>query len=599
MASSLVTFFTERVRDFPSLLPALRAITALIVHHAANALKSSAAATEGSASQASSSLLPGAELVAAALLGAPAGPFRAFGWSLDEANAATMNESDPSGSSDDSGGTPVHWPACPQPVRQAFHGLLASLLIALTRTSSASSNDDSSGVASFAVRLFPGFLEAFEGEKDPRVLLAACRVATQLLETMGAPPPPSASQGGGEAEEESEGTSSGRMLEDGRAFGAGLASVLGMYFPITFTPPKDDPHKITQVRCQLLNHGFLLSYRQVNNSTKPNCLVTLRLLGSFLIFIYHQPMLAAALRSALVGPSASRSGTLPHALPLLLEHLTLPNPASGNGDADDDDDEGGAVAVDHNARTEALRCVRLAARTLAAAPRHASTLAALRPFLVPLSSRLMALALADPSPPGTVFASSSASELSGSSAAGGPPSPSSSSSSSSSSSLVACVAHPPAWLLDSLPGAGLHERGEADGCYDAPTGPVGPPNPSAEASECAALARSALAAWAALVASWATGDGTTDRDSTAVAALSMDTGSSSSTYPPADTLKQGENKEEEESRAEAVAALAESQAAWGAMTEQQERNDWAAFLTPAFDHLVPEVRLNTRERPLN
>jgi hypothetical protein len=79
----------------------------------------------------------------------------------------------------------------------------------------------------------------------------------------------------------------------------------------------------------------------------------------------------------------------------------------------------------------------------------------------------------------------------------------------------------------------------------------------------------------------------------------MDTGSSSSTYPPADTIKQGENKEEEESRAEAVAALAESQAAWGAMTEQQERNDWAAFLTPAFDHLVPEVRLNTRERPLN
>jgi len=253
VASSLVTFFAERVRDFPSLLPALRAITALVKNHAATALKASTAATEGIALQGSASLLPGAELVARSLLGAPGGPFGTFGWTRDdghtnEASTAAMNESDPSSSSDEGGGSPVHWPACPQPVRQAFHGLLASLLTALTRpTGSVSSRSkEGTGVASFAVRLFPGFLEAFEGEKDPRVLLAACRVATQLLETMGAPPAARASSQGGEGAAEEE-NATGRVLEDGRAFGAGLASVLGMYFPITFTPPKDDPHKITQV----------------------------------------------------------------------------------------------------------------------------------------------------------------------------------------------------------------------------------------------------------------------------------------------------------------------------------------------------------------
>jgi hypothetical protein len=363
------------------------------------------------------------------------------------------------------------------------------------------------------------------------VLLVACRLATQLLAAMG-PPPLTSPEGS-------------RVLEDGRAFGAGLASVLGMYFPITFTPPKDDPHKITQ------------------------------------------PMLAAALRAALVGPAAAKSGALPHALPLLLEHLTLPAGAgshAGGGEEEGDASQGAAEEeVDHHARAEALRCVRLAARSLAASPRDARALAALRPFLKPLSSRLSALALADPSPPGAAFGPSAAAAPQGSSGeAGGSGAPDG----PSSSSLVACLASPPTWLLDALPGAS-RQRGEPDGCYDAPSAAVGPPNPSADAAECAALARSALAAWAALVVGWATGSSCAPESGSAEGGLRSERGA------PAAAGAGGEGGGSggavDEARHEAADALAQSRAAWGATSAQQERGDWLALVAPALDCLVSEV----------
>ena len=96
--------------------------------------------------------------------------------------------------------------------------------------------DDASAVLS-------GFIAAVDGEKDPRCLIVVFTLAAFLLR-----------QAGDEA-----------VLEARD----GLFDVIGCYFPITFTPPANDPHHITQHELREALRAALTAHPALNAQLIP------------------------------------------------------------------------------------------------------------------------------------------------------------------------------------------------------------------------------------------------------------------------------------------------------------------------------------------
>jgi hypothetical protein len=111
-----------------------------------------------------------------------------------------------------------------------------------------------------------------------------------------------------------------------------------LYFPVTFKPPANDPHKITQVffDCfffflkRLLPSfffSFVLEYTHIgefNELASSTSSFAISFLVSLLVcprLSSLQEMLSGALRDALVGPTAISFGILPLSLPFLIEPL--------------------------------------------------------------------------------------------------------------------------------------------------------------------------------------------------------------------------------------------------------------------------------------
>ena len=89
-----------------------------------------------------------------------------------------------------------------------------------------------------AWRFFSGVLEAVEGEKDPRVLLVALRVSAALMTAAVDTERGRGSIAAGAGAAARSGGDDGRTAE-------ALVAWLALYFPITFRPPANDPHRIT------------------------------------------------------------------------------------------------------------------------------------------------------------------------------------------------------------------------------------------------------------------------------------------------------------------------------------------------------------------
>jgi hypothetical protein len=247
VAASLVTFACERLNDFPSVPFCLQALRALLKNQTPAVLAdfpSAAPPTPQATSPAAS--VSGLEFIATSLFG-----------SSESGNG--------NGEEDKVGGGVVHWPACPQATRQTLYRLIGELVetavsaaavaAASAATTTATATSSTAGKkkgtvvfpAAFAARLFPPFLEAFEGEKDPRALLQGLRTANGLQRAM-ATQTQTATQTATTAAKSSKSLSEKLVLPDGRSYCEALCSLLSMYFPVTFTPPPNDPYHITQVQ---------------------------------------------------------------------------------------------------------------------------------------------------------------------------------------------------------------------------------------------------------------------------------------------------------------------------------------------------------------
>lgn len=75
------------------------------------------------------------------------------------------------------------------------------------------------GLAANAVDFAAGFVQAMEGEKDPRCLLVSLGIVKAMLHAFG--------------------QEIGPLIEE-------VFDVTSCYFPVTFTPPPNDPHRITK-----------------------------------------------------------------------------------------------------------------------------------------------------------------------------------------------------------------------------------------------------------------------------------------------------------------------------------------------------------------
>ena len=98
-------------------------------------------------------------------------------------------------------------------------------------------------VASDAPAVLAGFIAAVDGEKDPRCLIVVFSLAAFLLRQ-----------------------SPGSAVT---AASDGLFDVLGCYFPITFTPPPNDPHHITQDELRDALRAALTAHPSLNAQLVP------------------------------------------------------------------------------------------------------------------------------------------------------------------------------------------------------------------------------------------------------------------------------------------------------------------------------------------
>ena len=144
------------------------------------------------------------------------------------------------------------------PSRQAYFELIHALLTA-AKSSLEGASQGVFGEAGGAMA--QGFLDAFEGEKDPRVLLTCLRTSALLHAALaqhvvanagGAGAVAGALAGDGDGRSGAQRRSKQRQIDvlslrDGRTWGESMVDILSMYFPITFKPPPNDPYGITQV----------------------------------------------------------------------------------------------------------------------------------------------------------------------------------------------------------------------------------------------------------------------------------------------------------------------------------------------------------------
>lgn len=207
----LLTFFCSRLGDYPSIGPCLRALSAIADAVPAQAADS-APGTSG---------VRGAAVVIAKALFA-------------ELNVQAME----------------------QPLRQRTYALLHKLLThphhravlaerpaglplalgSIVTVSSVASGGDMPFILEFAV----GFVSAVDGEKDPRCLMLALDIARALLSNE----PPF------------------RFGDAVASYTGELFDVVACYFPITFTPPPNDPYGITrEVLIMALRRVFAASPR--------------------------------------------------------------------------------------------------------------------------------------------------------------------------------------------------------------------------------------------------------------------------------------------------------------------------------------------------
>ena len=181
-----------------------------------------------------------------------------------------------------------------------------------------SSSDEQSPDLPLAVASMQGLLASVQGEKDPRCLVLSLRIVQKALRFFTVPlsavadrsrkssSSVSSSSSGVPTNEDEIGATMGRVFE-----------ALACYFPITFTPPEDDPHGITP----------------------------------------HQ--LQRALFEALV----AHRGLLPHLLPFLLTQLTGAKASADLIDPDYyDEEEGDPQATNATAQMQAMRVMVLLAR---------------------------------------------------------------------------------------------------------------------------------------------------------------------------------------------------------------------------------------------
>lgn len=230
MVQSLLRFFTDRLHDFRSARWCLEAMEVLLARHSSFLAAGDATSDEGAVRDARVNQGPAGEEQSDA------------GDATDHSHAGLDLLEDLAGSLFGHAAD-LHWPAMPFPCRRALYNVCLALT-GLLRPFCASSPFVSSPpppfssttrrgtqerAAALARQLFEGFLEAFEGEKDPRALAVALRLCVEL-QSLVSPP------------------AQDWRVSDGQAPAAALASLLALYFPITFSPPPNDPHGITQAR---------------------------------------------------------------------------------------------------------------------------------------------------------------------------------------------------------------------------------------------------------------------------------------------------------------------------------------------------------------
>ena len=181
--------------------------------------------------------------------------------------------------------------ACEQPLRSSVFQLLE--MVATTPAHVRALLGLPAGAEPYALDFAAGFAQAMEGEKDPRCLLVCLRCAAALL-----------SAPLGEA--------TAQLAEE-------LFEVTACYFPITFTPPPNDPHGITREALstalarvfgaapRLAPHALPLMLEKLGSSApdaKREALRTLRLCAAGFGVEGLTPSLvdvAASLRKELVG----------------------------------------------------------------------------------------------------------------------------------------------------------------------------------------------------------------------------------------------------------------------------------------------------------
>jgi hypothetical protein len=272
VADSMLTFFLERLGgDFGSILPCIRAIRSMLQN------QTSALFPHSHSTSKSTEDVEKNENKLRNLLD------KLFGKLpddvLDQLKPFDADEviqpSPPSATNSLDDRVPVHWSGCSQPIRQQIFGIFEDFMQVFKHIHHVNCNHGCGGggeedlgatkkekkkgfnlkLSLFCERMFHPFIEIFEGEKDPRVLMTALNMTVLLQSAMG---PVSFVDVGTTAE--GGGVGRKRVLADGREFGDALVEVLGMYFPITFNPPPGDPHGITKVCLSKHVHGHLLIF---------------------------------------------------------------------------------------------------------------------------------------------------------------------------------------------------------------------------------------------------------------------------------------------------------------------------------------------------
>ena len=133
--------------------------------------------------------------------------------------------------------------------------------------SSSLSSDEPSPDQQLALVSMQGLLASVQGEKDPRCLVLSLRIIRRALHIFASPLSSAMNDRGQKGVSSTSSSSSSSSLlasnEDGDV-GVLMERVfesLACYFPITFTPPEDDPHGITPQQLQRALFEALVAHR--------------------------------------------------------------------------------------------------------------------------------------------------------------------------------------------------------------------------------------------------------------------------------------------------------------------------------------------------